>query len=229
MVLECKELRKKYLGKTVVDNVSFVLEEGSIYALLGQNGSGKTTLMKMITGLVKADQGEMTFQGEKLGVKAKEQIAYMPTEAYFYDYMKTKDVGKYYADFFEDFNKQHFDELLIQMDIHQKDRIKHLSSGQIAKLKLAVTLARNAKLYLLDEPLNGIDLLSRDIIITIILEASREDNMIVISSHLVEELEKIVDHIILLNKGRVSLVGEAEEIRETRGKSITDVYREVLA
>jgi ABC-2 type transport system ATP-binding protein len=229
LMLECKGLEKKYLNKVAVNNASFEFEQGRIYALLGQNGSGKTTLMKMMAGLVKPDHGEISFQGRKIGTTSKTDVAYMPTENYFYDYMKVVDVRAYYKDFFLDFNDVRFDELTAKMELGPKDRVKYLSSGQAAKLKLVTTLARDAKLYLLDEPLNGIDLLSRDLIITTILEVSREDNTIVISSHLVEELEKIVDHVVLLNNGNVCLVGDAEEIREEHGKSIVDVYREVLA
>lgn len=229
MILECKELIKRYRSKTVIDHASLELEEGRIYALLGQNGSGKTTLMKMITGLVKREQGEILYQGKEIGIQSKSEVAYMPTEAYFYDYMTVEDVGKYYSDFFKDFNKNRFEELISKLELGHKDKAKHLSSGQVAKLKLAATLARDAKLYLLDEPLNGIDILSRDLITTTILEVSSENNTIVISSHLVDEIEKIVDHVILMDKGTIRLIGDAEEIRETHGKSIVDVYREVLA
>jgi ABC-2 type transport system ATP-binding protein len=228
-MLECKGLEKKYKMKTVITDASLELEQGRIYALLGQNGSGKSTLMKMIVGLVKPDSGTILFQGEKTNTAFKSAVAFMPTENYFYDYMNVNDVKNYYRDFFPDFNEVRFHELLSKMEIDIKDRVKYLSSGQIAKLKMVVTLARDAKLYLLDEPLNGIDLLSRDLMITTILEVSQERNTIVISSHLVEEIEKVVDHIILLKKGTVCLVGDAEEIREEHGKSIVDVYRDVLA
>lgn len=229
MMLECLELKKRYFNKIVVNNASFELEEGRIYALLGQNGGGKSTLMKMIAGLVKSDKGNIRFQGKEIEIQTKNAIAYMPTEAYFYDYMKVKEVGKYYKDFFRDFNTIRYEELIERMKLNQMDRVKHMSSGEVAKLKLAATLARDAKLYLFDEPLNGIDLLSRDIILTTILEVSRDDNTIVISSHLINEIEKIVDHVILLDKGSIRLIGDVEEIREKHGKSIVDIYREMLA
>lgn len=229
MMLECREIKKSYGKNRTIDNVSFELEPGRIYALLGQNGSGKTTLMKMIAGLVKPDSGELIFQNKMIGVQSKQEIAYMPTENYFYDYMRGKDVGIYYKDFYQDFNEERFNLLLNKMELNLQDKVKYLSSGQIAKLKLAATLARDAKLYLLDEPLNGIDLLSREIVITTILEVSKEDNAIVISSHLVEEIEKLVDHLILLRNGSVCLVEDVEVIRESYGKSIVDIYREQLS
>ena len=229
MILESRDLTKKYSNKTVVSSASFTIEEGQIYALLGQNGSGKSTLMKMAAGLVKPDDGTITYQGKKVGVESKKEVAYMPTEPYFYDYMTVGDVGNYYKDFYEDFDQERYEMLLTKMDLSKKDKVKYLSSGLTAKLKLAATLARNAKIYLLDEPLNGIDLITRDLIITTILEVAQEDTAIVISSHIVDELEKIVDHVIFLQQGSVKLIGDAEELRETYGKSIVEIYKEILA
>ena len=228
-MLKCEDIQKQYLNKAVVNHVTLELEKGRIYALLGQNGSGKSTLMKIIAGLVKMDHGDVSLEGLKIGVKTKGLIAFLPTETYYYDYMKVEDVQKYYKDFFSDFCVDRFCNLRKRMQLNSKDKVKHMSSGEIAKLKLAVTLARDARLYLLDEPLNGIDLISRDIITTTILEVASEDNTIIISSHLIEEIESIVDHVIILDQGCVCLVGDAEEIREQRGISIVDLYREMLA
>jgi ABC-2 type transport system ATP-binding protein len=229
MLLESKNLVKRYADKTVVDDVSITIEEGRIYALLGQNGSGKTTLMKMAAGLVKPNEGSITYHGKKLGIDSKREVAYMPTEPYFYGYMTVKDAGSYYKDFYEDFNSDRFDTMLSKMELDKKDKVKNLSSGLVAKLKLALTLARDAKLYLLDEPFNGIDILTRELVITAILETAREDRAIVISSHIIEDLEKIVDQVILLKQGTVKFIGDAEELREDQGKSIIEVYKEILA
>jgi len=228
MILESRDLVKKYSNKTVVNNVSFEIEEGRIYALLGQNGSGKSTLLKIAAGLVKHDAGTITYQGENIGIKSKREVAYMPTEQYFYDYMTVGNVGDYYMDFYEDFDPLRYAELLMKMELCKKDKVKHLSSGEVAKLRLAATLARKAKLYLLDEPLNGIDLITRDLIITTILEVAEEDTAIVISSHIVDELEKMIDHVIFLREGSVKLIGDAEELREIHGKSIVEIYKEIL-
>lgn len=222
-------LVKKYMSKTAVDNVDFEIESGKIYALLGPNGSGKTTIMKMIAGLVKPTKGIITYKGLPIGTESKSKVAYMSTEPFFYSYMTVADVGKYYDDFFEDFDMSRFKDLINRMDMSMKDKSKTLSSGLAAKLKIAATLSRKAELYMLDEPLNGIDLIARDKIITTIIEVSREDTTILISSHLVDELEKIIDHAIFIKNGKVELVGEAEKLRESRGKSIVEIYKEIYA
>lgn len=229
MFLECKDVVKKYLNKTAVDQISCNVERGQIVAVLGPNGSGKTTLMKMIAGLTKPNSGEIKFDGVQIGAKSKARIAYMSTEPYFYSYMTALDVGKYYDDFFEDFDMARYQELLSRMDLGLKDKAKNMSSGQAAKLKIAVTLARKAELYMLDEPLNGIDLIAREHIITTILEAANENVTIMMSSHLVDELEKVIDHAMFIKDGRLVLSGDAEEIRLKHGKSIVELYKEIYA
>lgn len=229
MMLESKNLVKKYMNKTAVKEISLQIDKGRIYALLGPNGSGKTTFMKMAAGLVKPTSGTITYEGLPIGVQSKAKVAYMPTEPFFYSYMTAKDVGKYYNDFFKDFNFKRYEELLGRMDLELSEKAKTLSSGNAAKLKIAVTLARKAELYMLDEPLNGIDIIARDRIITTILEAATEDTTLLVSSHLVDELEKIIDHAIFIKNGVVELVGDAEELRETRGKSIVELYKEIYA
>ena len=228
-MLECRNLKKTYFNKIAVDNISLDIEAGKIYALLGPNGSGKTTFMKMIAGLVKPSQGILSYKNQAIGIESKREVAYMSTEPYFYSYMTVEDIGKYYADFFEDFNMNKYKELVDEMELSMKDKVNKLSTGMMAKAKLAATLARKAKLYLLDEPLNGIDLISRKKIVTAILKTADEECTIVISSHLVEELESFVDGVIFIKNGSNVLVGDAEEIREIQGKSIVDMYKEVYA
>lgn len=229
MFLECKNIVKRYMSKTAVDGISFSIEPGQIYAVLGPNGSGKTTMMKMIAGLIKPTSGEILFQGKIIGVESKAKIAYMSTEPYFYSYMTVRDVGKYYEDFFDDFDFARYQELLVRMDLDMKEKAKTLSSGQMAKLKIAVTLARKAQLYMLDEPLNGIDVIARDRIITTILEATSDDVALMMSSHLVDELEKVVDHAMFIKSGKMIACGEAEELRLEHGKSIVELYKEIYA
>lgn len=228
-MLECSNLKKTYFNKTAVENISLSLEKGKIYALLGPNGSGKTTIMKMVSGLVKPTQGTLLYENKPIGLESKSQVAYMSTEPYFYSFMTVEGVGKYYEDFFEDFSMQQYKELVADMDLDLKDKVTKLSSGMVAKVKLAATLARKAKLYLLDEPLNGIDLIAREKIITTILNAANEESTIVLSSHLVDELESVVDSVIFIKNGQNVLVGDAESIREERGKSIVDLYKEIYA
>ena len=228
-MVEAKMVGKRYLGKQAVKDVDMIWEDGRIYALLGPNGSGKTTFMKMVAGLVKPTAGKLFYNGEKIGVESKKRVAYMSTEPFFYSYMNVKHVGKYYADFFEDFSMARYEELIARMDLKMTDKAKELSSGLAAKLKIAATLARDAQLYMLDEPLNGIDIIARESIIKTIVEAAGEGKTIVISSHLVDELEPIVDSVVFMKQGSVVLAGDAEEIRTERGKSIVDLYKEVYA
>lgn len=228
-MVEAKMVGKRYLGKQAVKDVDMVWEDGRIYALLGPNGSGKTTFMKMVAGLVKPTSGTLFYNKEKIGVASKKKVAYMSTEPFFYSYMSVKHVGKYYADFFEDFSMERYEELIGRMDLKMTDKAKELSSGLAAKLKIAATLARDAQLYMLDEPLNGIDIIARESVIQTIVEAAGEGKTIVISSHLVDELEPIVDSVVFMKQGSVVLAGDAEEVRAERGKSIVDLYKEVYA
>ena len=226
-MLVCKNLKKKYLNKTAVEDITLQLEPGRIYALLGPNGSGKTTFMKMVAGLVKPNQGELLYKGQPIGIASKKEVAYMSTESYFYSFMTVEDVGKYYADFFEDFDLEKYRQMVHEMELELNDKVNKLSSGMVAKVKLAVTLSRKAKLYLLDEPLNGIDLIAREKVISTILSVATEDNTIVVSSHLVDELETVVDGVIFIKSGKNVLDGDAEAIREEQGKSIVDIYKEI--
>lgn len=228
-MVEAKMVGKRYLGKQAVKDASMIWEDGKIYALLGPNGSGKTTFMKMVAGLVKPTSGELYYNNEKIGVESKKKVAYMSTEPFFYSYMTVKHVGKYFEDFFEDFSMARYEELIARMELKMTDKAKELSSGLAAKLKIAATLARDAQLYMLDEPLNGIDIIARENVIQTIVEAAGEGKTVVISSHLVDELEPIVDNVVFMKQGGVILSGDAEEIRTERGKSIVDLYKEVYA
>lgn len=226
-MLESFEVTKKFLGKTAVDRISMKLEPGHIYAMLGPNGSGKTTWMKMAAGLIKPTSGVIKYLGQPVGVSSRKDIAYMSTEPYFYDWMTVGDVGKYYQDFFKDFSMEAFNEMLREMDLDTKLKCKELSSGMLAKLKVAVTMARDAKVYMLDEPLNGIDLLARDEVLNAIIRHAGEDKVLLVSSHLVEELESVVDYAIFINKSQLVGVYEVEELRQKQCISLADKYREV--
>ena len=226
-MLESREVTKNYGSKTAVSGVSLKLEPGLVYAMLGPNGSGKTTWMKMAAGLVKPSMGEMLYQGTLVGRESKKEIAYMSTEPYFYNWMSVADVGKYYQDFFEDFSMEKYQQMLSRMELTENVKAKKLSSGMMAKLKIAVTMARSAKIYLLDEPLNGIDLLARDQIMTSILEATDKDVTLVVSSHLVDELERVVDAAIFMKEGQLVEQCMVEDLRMNRNKSVVDLYREI--
>ena len=227
-MLESRELTKKFGAKTAVDRVSVDMEPGHIYAMLGPNGSGKTTWMKMAAGLIKPTSGEVLFAGSPVGIASRKEVAYMSTEPYFYSWMTIGDAGKYYADFFEDFSMERFLSMLHTMDLNERDKIRTLSSGMVAKMKIALTLARDAKVYMLDEPFNGIDLLARDEIRTAILDAAVPEKLLLLSSHLVEEMEAIADRAVFIRKGRLVEVRDLEEMRETDGVSMADRYRAIF-
>ena len=228
-MLKSVDVTKKFVGKTAVDGITMSLEPGHIYAMLGPNGSGKTTWMKMAAGLIKPTSGEVLYKDSPIGIESRKEIAYMSTEPYFYDWMTVGDVGKYYKDFFADFSMDNYTDMVISMDLDMKQKVKSLSSGMMAKLKVAVTMARDAKIYMLDEPLNGIDLLARDEVMNMILDAASEDKILLISSHLVEELESVVDKAIFIKQAQLVGVFDVEGLRMTEGVSLADKYRQVFS
>ena len=226
-MLESREITKAFGSKVAVDHITLKLEKGHIYAMLGPNGSGKTTWMKMAAGLIKPTSGEALFEGRPVDIESRKYVAYMSTEPYFYAWMSVKDVGKYYEDFFEDFSYNRYLELLGKMEIGEELKSKNLSSGMMAKLKIAVTMARDAKVYMLDEPFNGIDLLARDEIRKCILESAAEDKVLLLSSHLVEEMEAIADHAVFIRNGKLVENVDLETMRAEKGVSMADRYREI--
>ncbi len=226
-MLQCNRVTKKYMKMTAVDNISIDFIPGKIYALLGSNGSGKTTLMKMVAGLVKPTSGSITLSGIPIGVETKKHIAYMPTESYFYSYMSCADIGKYYADFFEDFSIEQYNNYLNEMHLTTDMKASKMSSGMMAKLKLAVTLSRDASLIMLDEPLNGVDIVAREQVINTIISKASPERIIIMSSHLVDELEAIIDNAVFIKDGVIVSHGDAESLRTASGMSIVDQYKRI--
>ena len=224
-MLEIKNLTRKYLSRAAVDGVTLTVEPGKTYALLGPNGSGKTTLMKMIAGLTKPTSGEILFGGEQVGVSSKAKIAYMPTENYFYNYMSIADAGRYYADFFKDFDLEKFNEMLRRMDLNAKDKIRQLSSGMAAKVRLALTLCRDAELMMFDEPLNGVDILTRAQVVNEIVENRASGRSMIISTHLVDELDPYIDYAIYMKHGVIEKMGSREEL--CREDTLTGLYLKI--
>ena len=224
-MLEIQNLTRRYMTRTAVDGVTLSLEAGKTYALLGPNGSGKTTLMKMIAGLTKPTSGRIEFDGAPVGVRTKAQIAYMPTENYFYNYMSIADAGRYYADFFKDFDARRFAEALERMDLDPKDKIRQLSSGMSAKLRLALILSRDAKLMMFDEPLNGVDILTRAQVVDEIVRNRASGRTMLISTHLVDELDPYIDCAIYMKNGVVALMGSRAELAEQG--TLTELYLKI--
>lgn len=228
-MIEIENLKKKYMNVTAVEDITLNIEPGRIYALLGPNGSGKTTLMKMIAGLTRQTSGTILYEGRPIGTESKKHIAYMPTESCFYPYMNCRDIGKYYQDFFEDFSMDKYMGLLEELELDEKQKANKMSSGMLAKLKIAVTLARNSRLIMLDEPLNGIDIIARDKIVKLITDSSHGECSFILSSHLVDELEKIIDYAVFIKKGVIVRQGDAQTLRDESKMTIVDIYKSIYA
>lgn len=228
MMLECRKLTKWFGSKEAVADLTLNLDKGKIYGLLGENGSGKTTWMKMVAGLTKPGRGEILYEGHPIGWRDKAKIAYMATEPFFYDFMKVADVGEYYEAFFDDFDRKKYMETTRTMGLEQDMKVRNLSSGMSAKLKLAATLSRKAELYLLDEPLNGIDYKAREEIISLILEEADGENTFVISTHLLEEVESFIEYAIFIKDGHLADKVNLESERMKSGRSLTELYTDIL-
>nr|WP_312576456.1 ABC transporter ATP-binding protein [Sedimentibacter sp.] len=226
-ILEINNLTKKYYNKIALDNVSVSFERGKIYGLMGPNGSGKTTLMKVIIGLHKQTSGDVLINGVPLSYKTKANVSYMPTENFLYDSFKVKDIVKYYQDMYPDFRTDYVLKILKDIDVDLEFRVSKLSSGLVGKLKVALALSRDVDIYMLDEPLNGVDILARDTILELIVNSYNENKVIILSSHLVSEVEKTLDHVVFIKNGKVELSGNAEELRHQKGLSIENIYKEV--
>ena len=227
-MLQASNLSKKYNGRTALDHVNVEMGDGKIYAFLGPNGSGKTTFMKILASLTKQSEGELLLDGKALSIKSRADVAYLPTETHAYPFMTVGEFGEYYKTFFKDFDEIRYKSWVERMKIPFRTPFKVLSSGMDKKVRVAATLAREAKVLILDEPFNGVDLLAREEIEKMILEVMSDDRTIILSSHLVEEVESYVNFALFFNEGRLLAMEDVEELRSSRGMSITDRYRELL-
>ena len=227
-MLKCENLVKVYSGCRAVDGLNLELDAGRIYALLGPNGRGKSTFMKMVVGLIKPTEGKIYLDGEEISDKTRARITYMPTENYFYNYMRIKDIASFYKDFYEDFDEDRMYGLLDRMELHFDGKVRNMSTGMLAKLKVAVAMARNSRVILLDEPLNGIDIIAREQVMNTITGYNNEDKIIIVSSHLVDELEHAAGGAVFIKDGRVVMAGNTEDIRSYNdNKSLVDLYKEI--
>lgn len=227
-MLECIALGRRYGRKTAVSDLNLMLDAGKIHVLLGENGSGKTTFLKMAADLLRPSRGQILFQGHPLSWRDRAKISWLSTESVFYDYMRVSDVEQYYADFFPDFDRERFSVLTQKLGLTDNPKVRNLSSGSGAKLRIAAALSRRAELFLLDEPLNGIDYKAREEIISLILETADETNAFVISTHLLDEIESFADRALFLKEGRLICDVDPEEERECTGRSIVELYREIM-
>lgn len=227
-ILEVKNLTKKYLNKTVLDQLSLNIEEGKIVGILGPNGSGKTTLIKILTGLLRQTSGEVLIDGRSVGVGTKAVVSYLPDRNFLYKWMKIDDACNLYKDFYSDFDENKFAELLDFMKLEKNMKIDTLSKGMHEKLNLSLVLSRNAKLYILDEPIAGVDPVARDQILNAIINNFNEKSSMIITTHLVRDMENMLDDVVFLKDGHIVLTGNAEALREEKGMQIDDIYKVVF-
>lgn len=228
-LLKIENLWKRYGLKAVIRELNIEITEGKIVGLVGDNGSGKTTLLKMIAGLQHPSEGSITIAGEKVGLETKEIVSFMSDKPVFDDWMTVKDSLFFYRDFYKDFDIQKAVDTIAEFKIPLEERITALSKGMVEKLQIILTFSRKAKLYVLDEPLGGIDLVSREHVLELILQFYREDCTILIATHLIGEVENIFDEVIILKDGESVLHENVEELRFQRGKAVTDLFKEVFS
>ena len=227
-IIEIKDLTKTYFNKRALDNISLNIEEGKVVGILGPNGSGKTTLIKILTGLLRETTGEVLIDGHKVGVYTKSIVSYLPDRNFLYSWMTIKDAFEFFKDFYKDFDEEKFEDLLDFMKLEKGMKITSLSKGMHEKLNLSLVLSRNAKLYILDEPIAGVDPVARDQILDAIISNYRDNSSMLITTHLVRDIEGIFDDVIFLKEGEVVLKGNAEALREEKGKKIDDIYNEIF-
>ena len=227
-LLECRQLTKNYGGVLALDRVDLTVEAGRIVGLLGPNGSGKTTLIKIANGLLVPTSGTLTIAGMAPGPDTKAIVSYLPERTYLSDWMNVVQLLDIFCDFYPDFDRSTAEHMLTALEISPRLRIKQMSKGTREKVQLILVMSRKARLYLLDEPIGGVDPATRDYIIRTILTNYNEQASVVISTHLIADVENVLDDVIFINKGRVALQSSVDQIREEKGCSVDELFREVF-
>lgn len=227
-VMECKDLSKSYGSIKALDNITVNIERGKITGILGPNGSGKTTLIKIVNGLLKPDKGSVTINREPVGIKSNKAVSYLSDCVCMPEWMNVGELTEYYADFFDNFNCRKAEEMLKNLSLDKSQKIKTLSKGTKEKVQLVLTMSRDADIYILDEPMGGVDPATRDYIINTIISNYSENSAVLISTHLISDIENILDDVIFINKGKIILAETAENIRENRHMSVDALFREVF-
>ena len=227
-LVTCTGLTKRYGGKTALSGLNLELGRGRIVGLLGPNGSGKTTLIKILCGLLQPTEGAVLVDGQKVGPASKAIISYLPDRMYFADWMKATDLFDLFADFYADFDRVRAMSMCASLGVTPSDRLKSMSKGTKEKVQLVLVMARKAQLYLLDEPIAGVDPAARDFILSTILTNYNEDGTVMISTHLISDIEKVLDEAIFLKDGQITLHDTVDNIRERENKSVDALFREVF-
>lgn len=225
-LLQLHHVSKSYRGKKAIDDLTVTIPSGKIIGLLGPNGSGKTTLIKLINGLLQPNKGDIVIDGYRPSVNTKEIISYLPDTTYLNENMKIKDMLDFFSDFYKDFDKAKATSLLRDLELDPEDRFKNLSKGNKEKAQLILVMSRKAKLYILDEPIGGVDPAARDYILKTIINNYSEDASVIISTHLISDIEPILDEVIFLKKGKLCLCGNADNLRQEHQQSIDSLFRE---
>ena len=227
-LVTCTGLTKRYGGKTALSGLNLELGRGRIVGLLGPNGSGKTTLIKILCGLLQPTDGAILIDGQPAGPYSKSVISYLPDRMYFADWMKATDLFDLFADFYADFDRARAMSMCASLGVTPSDRLKSMSKGTKEKVQLVLVMARKAQLYLLDEPIAGVDPAARDFILNTILTNYNEDGTVLISTHLISDIEKVLDEAIFLKDGQITLHDTVDNIRERENKSVDALFRDVF-
>lgn len=227
-ILECRGLVKRYGYRTALNSVNLTVERGRIVGLLGPNGSGKSTLIKLANGLLTPTTGEILIDGKVPGPETRKIVSYLPDKNYLNDWMRVEQLVKFFADFYEDFDTHAAVDMLGRLGINLKDRLKSLSKGTKEKVQLILVMSRKAQLYLLDEPIGGVDPAVRDYILHTIISNYNENASVIISTHLISDVESVLDDVIFISQGQIVLTSSVDDIREQRDQSVDGLFREVF-
>lgn len=227
-ILDCRELCKRYSHDFALFNFTVALPKGKIIGLLGPNGSGKTTLIKMAAGLLTPSMGEIYIDGHPVGPDTKSIVSYLPERTYFNESMTVSETIDFFESFYEDFSRERAEEMLARLNVDLSRKLKTLSKGNKEKVQLVLVMSRQAKLYLLDEPIGGVDPATRDYILNTIISNYNPDSTVIISTHLISDVEKVLDEFIFINQGNLVMYNTADNLREERGISIDELFREVF-
>ena len=227
-LVDVKKLSKAFDKKQILEDVSFTIKPGKIVGLLGKNGAGKTTLIKLLNDLLVPTSGEILINGNKIGVESKKIISYLPERTYLNKQMKVSEVINYFEDFYDDFAADKAKRLLKDLDLDINQKLSKMSKGMQEKVQLVLVMSRNADLYILDEPLGGVDPATRDYILDTILSSFNENASVIISTHLISDIEKILDEVIFIDKGKIVLQSDADKLRNKEKASIDEIFRRMF-
>ena len=227
-ILECRDLCKRYGSVQALDHVNLRLEPGRIVGLLGPNGSGKTTLIKMANGLLTWEHGDLLIDGMAPGIETRKIVSYLPERTYLAEWMTAAQTIDFFEDFYPDFRRDRAEDMLLRLNVPLDRKIRQLSKGTREKVQLILVMSREAKLYLLDEPIGGVDPATRDYILSTIIGNYDPEATVLISTHLIADVEQVLDEVVFISQGQVVLQKSVDEIREEQGKSVDQLFREVF-